>query len=574
MNGVTGATVDVSANGSWTLSSNHPDWVALSPASGSGPATVQLSVDPAGLAPGSYDIVLGLQSDAGSSSLQIPFSFPDVSVTLTRGDVLSSQALTRAAASAPNPALARFGNGPGDLIVGVAKVPTGAPSVDMNAIAGTAGVRVRAHFARAGVITLHANDAAAAAAHLRGLAGVRYVEASLPLEPFSNDPYREQQWNLDQVRAEQAWPSGDGTGTTVAIIDRGFDPNHPDLAANVAGTYDAVTGGGNVMVTDSACTAHGTHVAGIVAAVANNASGVAGVAPGAGLLLVNIGDASSSGCQMTATALINALDYVANNGSPRARVVNLSLGSPQDLGQGVHDALIAAHDAGVVIVAAAGNDQLSQPTPVAYPAAYPEVLAIGATTPSYDLAFYSDRGPNLWVVAPGGGTSSGIGAPSDQILSTWYDFATASPSYGSEEGTSMASPAAAGVVAQLLTSRPGASPGQIAQALADGALDLGAAGRDDLYGYGLVDAVTSKQALASSSPLLLRTSDGRTFDVSRGVPFTVPNLPTGTITLTAGTDDNNDGTIGNGSGELLGQVNVSVAFDSDTPPVDVAVTPQ
>jgi len=565
MNGVTSASVNVSASGSWTLGSNHPSWVSLSATSGSGPATVQLTVDPSSLAPGSYNILLSLQSDAGSSSAQIPFSFPDVTVTVTRGDTLTSQALPAAQTPPPNPALSRFGSGPGDLIVGVAKVPTGAPSIDMNAIAATPGVKVHGHFAGAGVVTVHAQNAAAAAARLRGLAGVRYVEASLPLHAFSNDPYRGQQWNLDAIRAEQAWPTGDGTGTTIAVIDRGFDPSHPDLAANVTGTYNAVTGTSNLMVSSSDCTAHGTHVAGIAAAVANNGTGIAGVAPGAGLLLVNIGDGSTSGCPMTTTALIDALDYVTDSGNPRARVINLSLGSQQDLGQGVQDALTAAYDAGVVIVAAAGNDQASQPTPVAYPAAYPEVLAVGATTPNDVIAFYSDRGPNLWVVAPGGGTSSGVGTTSDEILSTWYDFTNSAASYNYEEGTSMASPAAAGVAAQLLTSRPGASPDQIAQALANGALDLGVTGKDDVYGYGLIDAVASKQALASSSPLLLHTSDGRTFDVTRGVPFTVPNLPTGTVTLTAGTDDNNDGTIGDASGELYGQATVSVAFDSGTP---------
>lgn len=574
MNGVTAATVDVSASDSWTLSSNHPDWVTLSPASGSGPSSVQLTVSPSGLAPGSYDITVSLQSGAGTSSVQIPFSFPDVTVTVTRGDAITSQALSRKGPAPANPALERFADGPGDLIVGVAKVPSGAPAVDVSDIVATASVQVRGHFASAGVVTVHATNAAAAAARLGGMAGVRYVEASLPLEPYSDDTYRDQQWNLDQIRAEQAWSSGDGTGATVAIIDRGFYPSHPDLSANVTGTYDAVTGGSDVTVTDSACTAHGTHVAGIAAAVANNARGVAGVAPGAGLLLVNIGDPSTSSCEMTAASLVDALNYVTNNGNPRARVINLSLGSQSDLGQGVHDAITAAHDAGVVLVAAAGNDQISQPTPVAYPAAYQEVLAVGATTPSYDLAFYSDRGPNLWVVAPGGGTATGTGTQSDQIMSTWYDFASSTPGYAYEEGTSMASPAAAGVVAQLLASRPGASAGQLEQALADGALDLGAPGRDDLYGYGLVDAVSSKQVLAFSNPLLLHTSDGRTFNVSRDVPFTVPNLPTGTVALRAGTDDNGDGTIGDASGELLGQVNVSVAFDSDTRSASVAVTPQ
>jgi len=89
-------------------------------------------------------------------------------------------------------------------------------------------------------VTVHAANVRAAARHLAALPGVRDVEAALPLETFSNDTYRSEQWNLGKVSAEPAWPTGDGTGTTVAILDRGFDPGHPDLSANVSGTYDAV----------------------------------------------------------------------------------------------------------------------------------------------------------------------------------------------------------------------------------------------------------------------------------------------------------------------------------------------
>jgi len=576
LNGVTRATVHVGASGSWSLTSDHPGWVSLDPASGSGATDVSLTVDPSGLQPASYAIRLTLQAADGSHSVQLPFSFPDATVTVTRGDTLSSQALARPATTA-NAKLHAFGSGPGDLIVGVAKVPAQAPALQLASIRAGQGVRVRSAFASAGVVTVHVQDMQAAARRIAGLPGVRYVEAPQRLEPFSNDPYRSQQWNLDTVRAEQAWPSGDGTGTTIAVLDTGFDPSHPDLAANVAGTYNAVTGGSDVAVTNSACGSHGTHVAGIAAAVANNGVGIAGAAPGAKLLLVDIGNASQSGCPMTSTALISALQYVTNaGGTPRARVVNMSLGATNDLGQGVRDALTAAQQAGIVLVAAAGNDQTTQPTPVAYPAAYPQVLAVGATTPSDTLAFYSDRGPQLWVVAPGGGTATDAGTKPDMILSTWYDFSTSPPTetYAYDEGTSMASPLVAALAAQLLTSRPAATPDQIATALAQGATDLGAAGRDATYGYGLVDAVNSKAALAATSPLTLHTSDGRTFDVVRGVPFTVPNLPVGNVTFTAGTDDNGDGTLGDAGGELLGRASASVAFDAASPDVSVTVTPQ
>jgi len=576
MNGVTTATVNVTAEGAWTLGSDHPGWVALQPSSGSGSTQVAMTVDPSGLQPDSYSIGLTLSAGGATASAHVPFSFPDVTVTVSRGDRLSSQAVEPSAPKTPNPALHAFGAGPGDLVVGVAKVPAQAPALDLAQVRASQGVRVRSAFARAGVVTVHAANVQAAARHLATLPGVRYVEAALPLETFSNDTYRSDQWNLDRLSAEQAWPTGDGTGTTIAILDRGFDTGHPDLSANISGTHDAVGGGSDAMVSDKSCGSHGTHVAGIAAAVANNARGVAGVAPGAGLLLVNIGDASATNCAMTTPTLIDALNYVANGGNPRARVINMSLGTTSDLGQGVRDALSAAQTAGIVLVAAAGNDTTTQPTPVAYPAAYPEVLAVGATTPTNDIAFYSDRGPNLWVVAPGGGTATDRGAASDQILSTWYDWTVSPPAdtYAYEEGTSMASPAVAALAAQLLTARPGATPDQIATALADGATDLGPSGFDDTYGYGLANAVASKQALAGLSPLVVETSDGRSFDVTRDVPFTIPNVPTGSVTVRAGTDDNGDGTLGDATGELYGQATVNVAFDAPAPRVDLPVTPQ
>ena len=577
LNGVTTATVDVTAGSTWTLSSDHPGWVALQPASGSGSTQVTLTVDPSSLPPGSYSIGLTLSAGGTTSSVHVPFSFPDVTLTVTRGDTLSSQALEPTAPKAPNPALHTFAAGPGDLVVGVGKVPSQAPALDLAPIRASQGVRVRSAFARAGVVTVHAQNAAAAARHLSALPGVRYVEAAVTLQPFSNDTFRSEQWNLDKLAAEQAWPSGDGTGQTIAILDRGFDPAHPDLSGNVSGTHDAVGGGSDVMVTDSSCGSHGTHVAGIAAAVANNARGVAGVAPGAGLLLVNIGDAAASGCAMTNTTLIDGLNYVTNGGNARARVVNMSLGATTDLGQGVRDALSAAQSAGIVLVAAAGNDQNNQPTPVAYPAAYPEVLAVGATTRTDAIAYYSDRGPNLWLVAPGGGTASGVGSrirPDPQHLVRLEPVSPPTETYAYDLGTSMASPAVAAIAAQLLTARPAATPDQIATALANGATDLGAAGFDTTFGYGLANAVASKQALADTSPLIVETSDGRSFDVTRGVPLTIPNLPAGSVTLRAGTDDNGNGTLGDAGGELYAQTTVTVSFDAPEPQVGLAVTPQ
>src|SRR5690606_21260613 len=160
-------------------------------------------------------------------------------------------------------------------------------------------------------------------------------------------------------------------------------------------TYDAVTGGSSVTFTN--CGTHGTHVAGIAAAVANNGEGVAGVAPQAKLLLVNVGNAAKTDCVMSTEWLIKALEYVTNGGSPRAQVVNMSLGnnSGADLGSGVRAAIQATATAGVSLVAAAGNTANGAcpaghtTQPIMYPARYPQVMAIGATKPGMTRACYS-----------------------------------------------------------------------------------------------------------------------------------------------------------------------------------------
>jgi len=148
LNGVTTATVNVTADGAWTLGSDHPAWVALQPASGSGSTQVTMTVDPSGLQPGSYSIGLTLSAGEASASAQVPFSFPDVTVTVSRGDTLSSQALAPAASPAPNAALHTFAVGPGDLVVGVTKMPAQAPALDLAPIRAARGC---AHGARSPV---------------------------------------------------------------------------------------------------------------------------------------------------------------------------------------------------------------------------------------------------------------------------------------------------------------------------------------------------------------------------------------------------------------------------------------
>ncbi len=582
MNGTTQATATVSAGTSWSLSTSDPGIVSFQPSTGTGDATVTLTVDPTTLSPGSYTFDATLSAGSDVVHRSVDFSFPDLQGTVTTASPLRA---TPAASTTPFPdaplgrsaaAAAPIPAGPARLLVGVARatargVAGGTLATQaVDAVASTPGVTVERRFAAAGVLSVRADDAATAAARLRAQPGVRYVEAVQRVEPFTNDTYFGDQWNLGVVRAEAAWGTATGAGVRVAVLDHGLDPAHADLAANVAGSYDAVHGTSPATF-DSACNAHGTHVAGIIAAVADNATGIAGIAHGADLLLVDLGDHASS-CTMDTVSLVAGLDWVTNGGSPRADVINLSLGFDTD-SQAVHDAVTAARDAGITVVAATGNSGAA----VAYPAAYPEAIAVGATGYASDaagssVAPYSNAGPQVWVVAPGG---SNDGTPSHGVLSTWYT-STADDVYAYEIGTSMASPAVAAVAALMLSTRPGATPQQIAQALADGATDLGPTGRDDASGYGLVDAPAAIAALAGTAPpssWILRVSDGRELTLPANGAFSVPDVPTGSVTLTAGTDENRNGVLGD-PGEYYGQVTVDVQFDAPLGSIAVPVSLQ
>lgn len=217
---------------------------------------------------------------------------------------------------------------------------------------------------------------------------------------------------------------------------------------------------------------HGTHVAGIIAARVNG-FGVAGVAPKVLLYAVRVLDASGSGyISDIAKGIVEATkgpDNIAGT-QDDADVISMSLGGPDS--PTLRDAVQYAYSYGVVLVAAAGNEGASQPS---YPAAYPEVIAVGAVDSSYRVPSWSNRNPDL--VAPG-----------VNILSTWNNGG-----YAYASGTSMACPHVSGTVAliqalRLASGHQKLSPDQVRNVLISTAIDLGSAGYDSLYGYGLVDA--------------------------------------------------------------------------------------
>ncbi len=281
-----------------------------------------------------------------------------------------------------------------------------------------------------------------------------------------NDPHYGEQWHLPSVSAPQAWDITTGSsGVTIAVVDTGVDYTHPDLKGKCLPGYNFVDRSSDPMDDHG----HGTHVAGIAAAVGNNSTGVAGVDWKARILPVKVLDAQGSGYDSDVAAGIR---YAADHG---AKVINLSLGSP-DYSYTLEEAVNYAYNQGAVVVAASGNSGSS----VNYPAACDRAIAVGALDSGDKLAYFSCQGPEIDLVAPG-----------VSILSTLPG------SYGKMSGTSMASPVVAGCASLVLAANPGYSPAQVKKALEAGATDLGPTGFDNGYGNGKVNAYA---ALGTGAP--------------------------------------------------------------------------
>lgn len=300
----------------------------------------------------------------------------------------------------------------------------------------------------------------ALARELRDLGRKTKVEAAdynYVREPFfiPNDPRLDNQWGLTKTRFRGAWNDAKGGGAKVAIVDSGARSGHPDIGKILA-QKDFVEG--NAVADDDY--GHGTRVTGIAGALTDNGRGVAGGCFKCGLLLAKVMNANGSA---TDSKIINGMDWSVDHG---ADVVNLSLGGPADSGV-LKDAVDRTSRRGAVVVAAAGN---AGTTGRQYPAAYPNAIAVSATTQSDGLAGFSSRGD--WV---------DLAAPGTHILST-----SKSGGYGEAGGTSFSAPFVSGL-AGLLASQ-GMSADSIRQRMQSTARDLGPAGDDPRYGHGRIDA--------------------------------------------------------------------------------------
>lgn len=292
---------------------------------------------------------------------------------------------------------------------------------------------------------------------LRKNPNINYIEKDFKVSIVAETlPY-----GVDRINAELVHPFNKGTGIKVAVIDTGIDYTHPDIDGNYIGGIDLVNGDAYPLDDNG----HGTHVAGIIAAEDND-FGVIGVAPEAHLLGVKVLDKSGSGY---VSDVIAGIDWSVAQG---VRIISMSLGS--DGGSiSLERACNNAYNAGILVIAAAGNDgSLSgNDDSTDYPARYGSVIAVSATDSSDNRASWSSTGPDVEIAAPG-----------VSIYSTYPG------GYRYMSGTSMAAPHVSGTAALVMASNTDLTNVEVRQRLQDTAYDLGTAGKDNLYGYGLVDA--------------------------------------------------------------------------------------
>jgi serine protease len=446
-----------------------------------------------------------------------------------------------------------------------------APGVAARSL-GRGGWHVRQRSAPSGVTTAAAATSGAQATldwirDLRTRPGVRHAEpnyiyyARQTPPPEADEDLYNRQWNLPLIQVPLAWQLAPrmGQGVGVAVMDTGLftatpgtaENWHSDLNANVrlvpgefmdfvSGELDydqnsdagpdqnpADPGDG----TPRSSNFHGTHVAGIIAATDND-DGIIGVAPSVDLYPIRVLGRNGEG---SLADLLDAINWAS--GQPGIDVINLSLGGLGDSTE-LKKALDGARAEGKLVVAAAGNQGSGEPT---YPAAYPNVVGVGAVDRSGRRASYSNTGVSVDAVAPGGDYSSAGG--SDLIVSTWGlddggDFREA---WAGLQGTSMAAPHVSALYALMKSGAEDAGrefgPEAFFTYLVDGQLTATPPNRSE-YGYGLIDAVKAVSAaregnvpgvILAAQPTVLQFTRALTQQTVKLVRYSEDGLP---VTLT------------------------------------------
>jgi len=292
----------------------------------------------------------------------------------------------------------------------------------------------------------------------------KYVELDMAMAPAAsvNDPSLSKSWALPKLQASTAWDTASGSGVIIAILDSGLDSGHADLKANYVPGWNFYDNNSNTADVNG----HGTAVAGAAAMVGNNSTGSAGVAYGARIMPIRI---SSPDGYAYASTMSQALYWAADNG---ARVANISFsGVPGNTT--VQSAAQYMRSKGGYVVAAAGNSGGLENV-----AAHDSILAVSATDENDARATFSSYGPYVDVAAPGVNIYSALSGGG----------------YGNYWGTSFSSPIVAATAALVMSANSKLTPTDIDKILKSSAVDLGAAGADQYFGAGRVDAAKAVAA--------------------------------------------------------------------------------
>jgi len=294
---------------------------------------------------------------------------------------------------------------------------------------------------------------------------VRHLQAGQQVIPYG----------VEMVRAPEFWDKYNkkGEGIKVCIIDTGTLATHEDLKdGEHTGTNDPDL----VIPWDEDGNTHGTHCAGVVAAQ-DNSQGVIGVAPSSSIHTIRIFDNAG---QVFVSDIVEAMSACAEAG---ANIISMSLGGPEHIESEAAE-IIRLTDLGILVVAAAGNEG-DDANPVEYPAGYDSVMGIGAVDAKTEIASFSTYNSEIDVAAPG-----------VDILSTTSD---SDSSYSEYSGTSMATPHVAAIAALLWSQFPDKSVDEIRNAIQETARDVGACGKDRLFGHGMVDVMAAADFLENNS---------------------------------------------------------------------------
>lgn len=397
-----------------------------------------------------------------------------------------------------------------------------------------------------------------------------YYPTAVPNDTY----YNRHQWNYIKMNMEAAWDITKGDESiTVAVLDTGIIPNHPDLKDNLLTGADFVGGKkgdsiSNYNITDNDPTdettlieggSHGTHVAGIIGAVTNNSRGIAGINWKTNILPVRVLTRNGGTSWDVAEGIHYALDKDAD-------VINLSLGGPNS-SYLQREAVREALEQDVIVVGAAGNEGSDK---VFYPAAIEGVIAVGAVDKNNKKTSYSNYGPEIDVMAPGGGYG-------ESIYSTWgyYDNGETTASYGGMIGTSMAAPHVSGVAA-LLAAKGYSNPEEVKSILTKTAINTGERNKNDYFGYGLVDTYAALMGETPPTPqVFAATFDNNTltpksklYEVEENGEYLIENIETESFQIVAWIDVNKNEIID--PGDYLGKS--QVISDSEGPQENVNIT--